>query len=93
MRRSTLRGRELATGINQWDASLFKNTQISERVKLQVRFETSNTLNHTQWGNPSTSVSAANPGAAVTAATRGTSGQISSTRDPRNVQLSMKLYF
>ncbi len=79
--------------INQWDASLFKNTQFSERVKLQFRFETFNTLNHTQWGNPSTSITAVNPGDPVTAATRGTSGQISSTRDPRNVQLSMKLYF
>ena len=36
---------------------------------------------------------ASNPGDLVSANTRGTSGNITSTRDPRNIQLSMKLYF
>ena len=79
--------------INQWDASLFRNVQINERMRLQFRFETFNSLNHTQWYGVNTGVSASNPGDRVTANTRGSAGQITSTRDPRNVQLSMKFYF
>jgi hypothetical protein len=34
-----------------------------------------------------------NPGQAVTDATRGTVGQVSNTRDPRNIQFGLKLLF
>src|SRR5688572_9584369 len=80
-------------GINNWDISLFKNTKITERITTQFRIETFNTFNHTQWAGINTGLSAANPGAQVTAATRGTSGQVNSTRDPRNIQLGLKIYF
>ncbi|MGH9720226.1 MAG: hypothetical protein ACRD8O_08440, partial [Bryobacteraceae bacterium] len=80
-------------GINQWDFSVFKNTKVTERVNVQFRFETFNTFNHTQWAGVSTGVSGANPGSPVTAATRGTSGQITNTRDPRSVQFGLKLLF
>ena len=43
--RNTLRG----PGINNWDVSLFKNTRINEKVNVQLRFETFNVFNHTQW--------------------------------------------
>ncbi len=82
-----------APGINNWDFSVFKNTKITERVNSQLRFEFFNIFNHTQWAGINTGVSGANPGSPVTAATRGTSGQVSSTRDPRNIQLSLKLSF
>jgi len=52
-----------------------------------------NTLNPTQWYGVSTSVNAYNPGTAVTQASRGTSRQATSTRDPHNVQMSVKLYW
>lgn len=42
-------------GINNLDASLFKNFQLSERFRAQFRFETYNTLNHVQFGDPNTS--------------------------------------
>ena len=80
-------------GINNWDISLFKNTKITERVTTQFRFETFNTFNHTQWAGINTGISGANPGSQVTAATRGTSGQVNATRDPRNIQFGFKIYF
>jgi hypothetical protein len=80
-------------GINQWDFSLFKNTQLNERVKIQFRLETFNVLNHTQFYGVVSSMSPTNPGDRVTLTTAGTAGQETSARDPRNVQLSMKLYF
>jgi hypothetical protein len=80
-------------GLRNFNISLFKNFKVGERRSLQFRLETFNTFNTVQFYGVRTSVSAYNPGTAVTQASRGTSGQISSTRDPRNVQFSMKLYF
>ena len=80
-------------GINNWDLSLFKNTRITERVGLQFRFETYNSFNHTQWGGVNTGINPPNPGQPLTAATRGTAGQVTDTRDPRSIQMSMKLLF
>ena len=41
-----------APGINNWDVSLFKNFPIKERLNLQLRLESFNTFNHTQWDVP-----------------------------------------
>jgi hypothetical protein len=41
-----------APGINNWDLSLFKNFPVKERMNLQLRLESFNTFNHTQWGTP-----------------------------------------
>ena len=83
-------------GINQWDISLFKNFNFTEKMRLQIRLETFNTFNHTQFAGVNTSIYPANPGDIVTAGangTVGTSGQVNSTREPRNVQLGAKFYF
>lgn len=80
-------------GINQWDISLFKTTNITERARLQFRFETFNTFNHTQWSGVNTGLSLPNPNTAVTTATRGTFGQVNSTRDPRTLQFGLKFLF
>ena len=80
-------------GINQWDISLFKNTRITERVNVQLRIESFNTLNHTQWGGVNTGINAPNPGQALTEATRGATGQVTDTRDPRTLQMGIKLLF
>ena len=80
-------------GINQWDISLIKTTTFYERVRLQFRFETFNTLNHTQWAGINTGLNIPNPNTLVTAATRGTFGQVNSTREPRNIQFGIKLLF
>jgi hypothetical protein len=80
-------------GINQWDLSLFKNTRVKEGVNVQFRFETFNTFNHTQWDGVNTGLSVPNPNTAVTEATRGSLGQVNSTRDPRTLQFGVKLLF
>ncbi len=41
-------------GINNLDASMFKNIRVTERFTAQVRMETFNTLNHAQFANPNT---------------------------------------
>ena len=46
--RNFLRG----PGLVNFDWSLFKNFTITERMKLQFRWETFNTLNHPNFGNP-----------------------------------------
>lgn len=81
-------------GINEWDMSLFKNFRVKERINLQFRFETFNTFNHTQWSGVNTGLPGnLNPGQTVTDATRGTFGEVNSTRDPRNIQFGLKLLF
>jgi hypothetical protein len=80
-------------GLVNFNTSLFKNFKIDEHKNIQFRLETFNTANHTEWYGVNTSVSASNPGQPVTQSTRGTSGQVTTTRDARNIQLSLKLYF
>ncbi len=41
-----------ADGINQWDPSLLKRFEITERAYLQLRFEFFNVLNHPTFGAP-----------------------------------------
>ena len=68
-------------GYQQWDVSLFRNLQFTERMKMQIRGETFNLLNHT------------NPTAVSLGAGSTTFGQVISTRDPRRIQLGVKLLF
>lgn len=86
--RNSLRG----PGVNNWDMSLFKNTQFG-RVRTQLRVEAFNVFNHPQFFGVNTGLSVPNPGQAVTPATVGTFGSITSFRDARAVQLAVKLYF
>jgi hypothetical protein len=78
---------------NQWDISVYKNTRITERVTVQLRAESFNTFNHTQFASFNTGISAPNPATQVTQATRGQAGVVTDTRDPRNIQLALKLLF
>jgi hypothetical protein len=43
-------------GYGTWDASLFKNFTLTERVKMQFRTEAFNILNHPQYTNPDSNV-------------------------------------
>jgi hypothetical protein len=65
------------------DISISKKIDISRegRVSLEIIGNAFNVLNHTEWGNPQTSV------------TSGTFGQISTTADPRILQLAARLKF
>jgi hypothetical protein len=75
------RGTIIGPPTNRWDANLFKNTKISERVTLQFRAEAFNVLNHTNFNTLRTS------------STSSTFGKVLSARDPRQLQLALKLLF
>ena len=68
--------------IVNFDVSLFKNTQITERVRLQFRAEFFNTINRTQFGRPTTSLNSSSFGRI--------SRQVNS---PRDIQLGLRLLF
>lgn len=83
-------GRDILTapGLASFDMSLFKTTQLTERMNLQFRAEFFNLLNHTNLGIPSTTVldTAGKPVS--------TAGNISTTStDPRQIQFGLKLSF
>lgn len=80
-------------GINEWDLSLYKNFRLTERMNLQMRWETFNTFNHTQWADVNTSMSLPNPGMTMLPANKGTFGEVTDTRDPRTMQLAVKFIF
>ena len=70
-----------APGINNWDLSAFKNFSFLEKVSLQMRLESFNALNHTQWGSPSHNTSSQQY------------GQITSARPGRINQVGLKFLF
>ena len=63
------------------DFSAIKNFRFSETKRLQYRAEFFNVLNHANLNNPGTNVAS------------GTFGRITSARDPRILQMALKLYF
>jgi hypothetical protein len=75
-------------GVNRWDIALLKNIRINERLRFQLRGESFNTFNHTQW----LGVGTAWPGAG-NEANHPTFGRVTSARDPRTMQLGLKLYW
>ncbi len=80
-------------GVDNWNISLFKNLIFNENVRVQLRFEAYNIFNHTQWANVNNGLSAVSPGTQFTGQYAGSSGQITSARDPRELQLGGKFYF
>jgi hypothetical protein len=68
-------------GRNNWNIAMYKGFRFTERAQLQFRAETFNSFNHTQFTNPSSTLTAGN------------FGQISGTYQPRIWQFGMKLMF
>jgi hypothetical protein len=70
-------------GRNNWNLSLFKSFVFSETrgSRLELRLETFNTWNHTQFNNVSRNLGSSN------------FGQFTSAFDPRILQLGGKIYF
>jgi hypothetical protein len=93
--RDSLRG----PGYADWDLSLSKSTQLTERTHLQFRAEFFNLVNHTNLQLPNEVVYSTGPtqGTAAnraTAATLGSPGVISSTANTsRQIQLAAKVVF
>ena len=88
----------------QVDLSLYKQIYFGDRVKLQLRFEFFNIFNRTNVigqsvdrnFNPSVTLDAPRDQATSivdTGAPAGTFGQANAVRDPRQVQLGIKLSF
>jgi hypothetical protein len=65
-----------------WDAAIFKNTQLTERLRLEFRAEFFNVLNHPNFGVPASNISVP-----------ATVGRISTATDPRDIQFGMRLVF
>jgi hypothetical protein len=69
-------------GINNTDMSFYKDTQITERVKLQLRADLFNAFNHAQFNNPSGNVASS------------LFGRVTTTRIPARIsQLSLSVNF
>jgi hypothetical protein len=75
------RGSVLGPGYGRWDLALARVIKIKEGLKLQLRGEMFNMFNHTNPLNISTTL------------TDPLFGQVTSARDPRLVQLGLKLNF
>ena len=76
-------------GRDNWNLSLFKNFVISESrgSRLELRVETFNTWNHTQFqGDANNGGISVNQGA-------GNFGAVTSAFDPREFQFGLKLFF
>jgi hypothetical protein len=71
-------------GLNNWDLSFGKTFQHSERLKVQFRAELFNAFNHSQWSGLETEYSDS-PDSSF--------GQITSAREPRVVQLGLRIMF
>jgi hypothetical protein len=73
--------RVVGPGLFNWNISLFKDFHITEAVGIQLRAESYNTWNHTQFN------------AINTGFTNSNFGQVTSTNDPRTFQFGGKFYF
>ncbi len=67
-------------GLNNFDLSLIKDTNITERISAEFRAEFFNVFNHAQFYNPSGNIN-------------GNFGIVTSARDPRIGQLAVKILF
>ena len=68
-------------GRDNWNLSLYKTFQFTERTGLEFRAETFNTFNHTQFTGVDTGLFSS------------TFGHVNATADPRIFQLGAKVHF
>lgn len=69
-------------GVNNWDFSAIKRTQIKEHYSVEFRAEFFNIFNHAQFLNPDGNIG---DGPVF--------GRVTQARDPRFVQFAIKLTF
>jgi outer membrane receptor protein involved in Fe transport len=69
-------------GFNNWDVSLQKNNQLSERFRTEFRLDVFNVANHTKFFNPDGNIT---DGADF--------GRVKRAGPPRLMQFALKLYF
>src|SRR5215468_690125 len=78
---SERRGAVNGPGLWRYDMSLMKNTNLTERLHLQFRAEAFNLFNHVNFQTVGTTLGT------------GTFGRVTAVRDPRIMQLALKLYY
>jgi hypothetical protein len=98
----------IGPGLSQWDLTLIKNTKITERVNVQLRWEVFNVLNRANFyylPNYTLTTCGTVVGNSCTSSNGGNFGQISKTSDvavgnpviaqggPRNMNFSLKIVF
>ncbi len=76
-------GRDVVHGPGRvnFDAALSRSFMLTERWRLEARWEAFNAINHVNYNNPTTALNSAN------------FGRILGAADPRIMQVSMKLHF
>ena len=83
-------------GDTNFDTALFRNVPLKENFKLQLRVETYNTFNHSEFSavnNTATFANANSQNATTNPQTQGILGQFSNTLNPRLMQLALRLDF
>jgi hypothetical protein len=75
-------------GLNDWDVAFSKMTSLTERFKLQLRFETDNLFNRAEFTKPSNSIASQNPGYSLSTITLN-----DGTTSARQIQLAGKIIF
>jgi len=76
-------------GVNNWDLSLYRNIKLTERVNSQLRLETYNTFNHTQWGGYNSALQFNSSAVMVNSAF----DTPNSARPPRRIQVAVRVWF
>ena len=79
-------------GFNNFDIALEKDIHFTENKYLELRLETYNTFNHTQWA-PSSYQPTDSDGGVVSDVNSPHFGQVIATNPARIIQLGMKIYF
>jgi hypothetical protein len=85
-------------GVNDFDASLQKETSFRERLKLQIRLDAFNVFNHAQFNGINstinfTGITNATPTNLPSASNLNGFGSVSGARDPRILQIVTRLVF
>jgi hypothetical protein len=74
-------------GISNFDFALLKETNITEKTRLEFRAEFFNVFNHAQFANPSSAAGASGDFASSNF------GEVVRARDPRLIQFALKFKF
>jgi len=80
-------------GMTNFDTALFKNFPVKDKVTMQFRLETYNTFNHSEFNGVNASAVFANASSASTPQTSSTFGRLSSTANPRYLQLALRISY
>ena len=76
-------------GVNNWDLSMYREIGLTERLKSQLRIETYNTFNHTQWGSVNSTLQFDSKGSMINTAF----DLPDSARPARIVQVALRFWF